>query len=190
MTTETRRYTNVAALLHWIIALLVLSNFAVAWRMEGLKGVAQFEAYQWHKSIGITVLLLTLLRIVWRLTHRPPPYEATLKAWEQTLARITHSVFYVLLVAIPVAGWIMVSASKYNIPTLLYGVIPWPHIAPIHGADMAARTRIAEVANGMHENLAFAMLVLAGLHIAGALKHQFLDGDGTFMRMIPGRRGA
>lgn len=181
------RYTGVAILLHWVIALLVVMNVALGFRMGQLKGLAQFELFQIHKSIGITILLLTIARIAWRLTHRAPPYEPTLKAWERTVASLTHNAFYVLLLALPLSGWIIVSASKYNIPTLLYGMVPWPHIAPIHDATMPARDHIAQVGSGTHEVLAFTMLALVALHVLAALKHQFLDGDDTLWRMIPGK---
>ena len=185
--TNSGRYTGVAILLHWAIALLVVMNIALGFRMGQLKGLEQFQLFQLHKSIGITIFLLTIARIAWRLTHRPPPYGPALKPWERTLATLTHGVFYVLMVALPLSGWIIVSASKYNIPTLLYGAVPWPHIAPIHGAAMPARERIAEVGIGTHELLAFTMLALVVLHVLAALKHQFLDGDDTLWRMTPGK---
>ncbi len=188
--TVSTRYTNVAIALHWTIALLVIGNLVLGLRLESFKGLSQFQMYQLHKSIGISVLLLTLVRIAWRLTHKPPPYEPTLKNWERRLATATHHVFYFALIAMPLTGWIVVSASKYNIPTMLFGVIPWPHIAPIHAADATTRLRIDTVSAGTHEVIAFSMIALVLLHVAGAVKHLVVDGDGTVARMIPGKRNA
>ena len=186
--TTTTRYTNVAIALHWAIALLVIGNLVLGLQLESFKGIDRFAMYQLHKSFGISVLLLTVARIAWRLSHRPPPYEATLKSWERRAATATHSAFYVLLIALPLTGWIMVSASKWNIPTKLFGIVGWPHIAPIHAADAAARANIEGVSNQTHELIAYTMIALVLLHILGAIKHVVVDGDGTVARMIPGRR--
>ncbi len=179
------RYTRIAMLLHWAIALLILTNLALGLRLEGLKGGQQFAAFQLHKSIGITVLLLSLARIGWRLAHRPPPFSERLSALERLAASITHSLFYALMLLLPLTGWVLVSASRYNIPTLLYGIIPWPHIGAIRGASAEYRTSIESAATATHETLAYTMIALVALHVAGALKHQFYDRDGTMLRMLP-----
>ena len=185
--TLTTRYTNVAIALHWTIAFLIIGNLVLGLQLDSFKGIDRFAMYQLHKSFGISVLLLTVVRIAWRLTHRPPPYEATLKAWERRAATATHSLFYIAMIAMPLTGWIMVSASKWNIPTMVFGVVPWPHIAPIHTADTATRAQIDAVSNQTHELIGYAMIALIALHILGAIKHVVVDGDGTFARMIPTR---
>ena len=179
------RYSRTAALLHWAIAGLVLANIMVGLRMTGLKGMAQFSQYQLHKSLGITIFVLTLVRIGWRITHRPPPIGNVLTAFERVASRGVHTAFYIVLVALPLSGWMLVSASRYNIPTLLFGTVPWPHIAPIHAAAAASRVRMEAVAGTTHEVLAWSMIALAALHISAALKHQFFDRDGTLARMLP-----
>lgn len=185
--TLTTRYTNVAIALHWTIAFLIIGNLVLGLQLESFKGTDRFAMYQLHKSLGISVLLLTVVRIAWRLSHKPPPYEATLKPWERRAATATHSLFYILLIAMPLTGWIMVSASKWNIPTMVFGVVRWPHIAPIHAADTATRAQIDAVSNQTHELIGYTMIALVALHVLGAIKHVVVDGDGTFARMIPGR---
>lgn len=179
------RYGTVAILLHWTIAALVIANIVLGLRMGGAVGLTQFALFQLHKSIGITVLVLSVARIAWRLSHRPPALASTLTDVEQRAARAVHAGFYVWMIALPVTGWIMVSASRLNIPTLLYGKLPWPHIAPVHAASAAERVRIESVAGTTHEVLAYAMIALVALHVAGALKHHFVDRDGTLARMLP-----
>lgn len=180
------RYTRTAMLFHWSIALLILGNLFLGLRLEGLKGASQFAAFQLHKSIGISILLLTLGRIAWRLTHRPPPLLETLSPLERTAANVVHKSFYALMLAMPLTGWAIVSASKYNIPTLLFGALSWPHIAPIHNASSATRSQVDAVAGTTHETLAWLMIALVALHVAGALKHQLFDRDGALLRMLPG----
>jgi cytochrome b561 len=180
--------------LHWAIALLIIGNLALGLRMGSAKGLAQFELFQLHKSIGIAVLGLTVARIAWRVTHRAPRWPDTLSGGEQRLARLTHGALYVLMMALPITGWIVVSASKYNIPTVLFGHITWPHIEAIHAASPTDRLRIEAISASTHEILAWSMIALVALHILGAVKHILLDDDSTavFGRMLPvGRnRGA
>ncbi|PTQ09782.1 cytochrome B [Sphingomonas oleivorans] len=180
------RYSGVAKLLHWLIAALILANILLAWRMEGSPGAVRYAIFQLHKSIGITVLLLTLIRIGWRLTHRPPPLSAHLARWERTLAHIVHHGFYLLMLGLPLTGWLLVSTSPTRIATLLYGTIPWPHI-PVPAASAASANELAEFG---HESLAYLAYLLIVLHVAGALKHHIIDRDGELGRMLPGRATA
>jgi cytochrome b561 len=179
------RYGLVAMLLHWLIALAVLAMLALGFVMgEVREGSAlQFQLFQWHKSIGITILLLTVLRLTWRLMNRQPPFPPTMRPWERALARATHFGFYVLLFALPLSGWAMVSTSPLGIPTLLYGVVPWPNL------PWAARAENPEALEATlseaHELLAFGMIALLVLHVAGALRHHFLLHDTVLRRMLP-----
>ena len=186
MTPEKAGYTGVAVVLHWLIAALLVFEVALGLNMEGAKGADKFAVFQLHKSVGITILLLVLLRIVWRFYRRPPPLNAS--GWERALAYIVHGAFYLILLALPVSGWIIVSASKIAVPTLLYGTIPWPHL-PGFGA-MAAATKQVWEATGefVHTNLVNVIYLLVALHVAGALKHHFIDRDSEFARMAPGTR--
>lgn len=179
------RYGLVAMILHWLIALAVLAMLALGFVMgEVREGSAlQFQLFQWHKSIGITILLLTVLRLAWRLMNRQPPFPPTMRPWERAFARATHFGFYVLLFALPLSGWAMVSTSPLGIPTLLYGVVPWPNL------PWAARAENPEALEAIlseaHELLAFGMIALLVLHVAGALRHHFLLRDTVLRRMLP-----
>ena len=186
--TTSVRYTGVAIALHWLIALCVFGLLAVGFWMtdaieEEASRQAAFTAYQWHKTFGIMVLLLTALRLVWRLTHRAPPLPPGMPAWQQAAAKVSHWGFYALTLAVPLAGWAMVSASPYGFPTMLFGVIEWPHIGPL--TRVADKQAVAEALSETHEYLAIALLVLIGLHVAAAVKHQWLDRDGLLARMLP-----
>src|SRR3954464_7035973 len=115
-----QRYSSVAIVLHWTIAALIILQLTLSYRMQGRSPEA-FAVVQFHKSIGITVLLLSLVRLAWRLIHPPPPEPATLVGWEKTLSAVVHWAFYVVMIGMPLTGWVMVSASRIELPTLLYG---------------------------------------------------------------------
>src|SRR5580658_6842815 len=121
-------YSSVAIGLHWLIALAMLTNIGLAWYFGTLPRAAQIGPVQLHKSIGITVLLLTLIRIGWRLVNAPPPLPDTMAVWEKGAAKANHLLFYLLMLGMPLSGWAMVSASPLIRvhPTVLYGVVPWP----------------------------------------------------------------
>ncbi|MBI1238963.1 MAG: cytochrome b [Alphaproteobacteria bacterium] len=179
-----RRYGTVAMLLHWTIALLILSLIAVGLYMSGLPNSdpQKFELYQLHKSFGLTVLALSVVRVVWRLMHPVLPLPAGMKTWERVLAYATHIAFYVLMFAIPLFGWAMVSASPLQIPTFYFGLFQVPHlpVAP-EGGDRDLAGAFAE----LHEILALSTLAVLALHIAGALKHHFIERDDVLIRMLP-----
>lgn len=173
------RYSTGAIAFHWIIALLIAFNYVAAWMAEDLPKEQAGALMGNHKAVGITILLLTVLRILWRITHRPPAFLTSLQPWEAMLSRVTHALFYVLMIGIPLAGWLMHSAYSGGAPVNAFGVFSYP------GLPLAADKAGAHTAGEVHEILATAMLVLAGLHVLGALKHQFLDRDGSLARMLP-----
>jgi len=179
------RYSSVAILLHWTIAALILLNIWYGWRMSGLKGMAQFELFQLHKSIGITVLLLSIVRLGWRLIHPAPPYPAIMTPIERLAACAMHWVLYGFMIVLPLTGWIIVSASAYNLPTVLFKTVPWPHLGFIHDLPMAARLTIDTRFATIHEWLAWSLLALAAFHAAAALKHHFWNRDDVLSRMLP-----
>jgi cytochrome b561 len=184
----TRRstYSSVAIGFHWLIAALMLTNIGLAWYFGTLKGPAEVAPLGLHKSIGITVLLLTVLRIGWRFTSRPPPLPATMKPWERWAARTTHFVFYGLMLGMPLSGWAMVSASpliKVH-PTVLYGVVPWPAF-PYPHLDSDTLHDIRHLMATTHGTLALIAYAMIALHVAAALKHQLIDRDDVLARMIP-----
>lgn len=185
--TTTRRYTGVAIALHWLIAVAVLTNLALGWLMGSAEGATKFTLFQLHKSVGITVLSLTVLRVAWRLIHAPPPYPETMPRWERVSAKSTHLLFYALMIVMPMTGWVIVSASPFNIPTLLYGVIPWPHLGFVHDLPLAQRHSIEDGVATTHTLLAYLFAALAALHVAAALKHRFVSRDDVLSSMLPGR---
>lgn len=180
-TTTLGRYSHGAIALHWIIAILIMLNFVVAWMAEDAPKADAAVMMGNHKAIGISVLLLTVVRILWRLGHRPPPLLETLKSWEAALAKVTHSLFYVLMLAVPLAGWGLHSAAR-GTPVSLFGLVAFPAM-PV-GSDKPTIGLFHE----LHELTATLMLVLLGLHVLAALKHQFLDRDLTMRRMVPWAR--
>lgn len=178
-TNSTARYSRGAIILHWLIALLIIGNFVGAWTSEDLPRDQRMIMMGYHKATGIVILLLTLVRIGWRLINPPPPLVETLKTWEAALARVTHALFYVLMLAVPLAGLGLHSAFAQGKPVSIFGLFDFPAL-PV-GIDKPTIGLFHE----LHEVTATAMLVLLGLHVAAALKHQFLDRDGTLARMKP-----
>lgn len=180
------RYSSVAIILHWLIALLILANILIAWKFGAMKpGLAYFQIIQLHKSIGITVLLLSVLRLVWRLMNPPPPLPQQMPAWEKLAAAAVHWGFYVVMLGMPLSGWAMVSTSKYNLPTLLYGKIPWPHIGFLHALAQPGKEAVSRWSQTAHGALAWMAYALIVLHVGAALKHAFLDRDEVVSRMVP-----
>ncbi|HEX6860595.1 MAG TPA: cytochrome b [Caulobacteraceae bacterium] len=180
------RYSMVAMVLHWAIAILLIWNVPIAWNAEDLKGLAHVRALQPHKTIGITVLILSVLRLLWRLAVKPPRMPDTLAPWERRLARVVHVLFYVAIIGLPLSGWAMVSAGKLSdaFPIML-GPVRWPTL-PMNawfGSDVRDVHEALEV---VHDLLGKATIYgLIPLHILGALKHQFIDKADELGRMIP-----
>lgn len=168
------RYSRGAILLHWIIAGLLAVNIAIGFGMGN--DASSFALVQFHKSLGISILLLTLARIAWRITHKPPPPAE--KGPLGALAKAVHVLLYAFMLGAPLTGWALVSTSSLNVPTMLFGVVPWPHL-PL---DPAINEGVEEA----HELLAFLGIGLFALHVAGALKHHFVNRDGVMARMAPG----
>jgi cytochrome b561/polyisoprenoid-binding protein YceI len=172
---EQVRYSTGAIVLHWLLALALAFQVALGFAMPHA-GPHSFVPMQLHKSVGIAILLLTLLRLAWRLARRPP--EAVETGWTAAAARIVHGAFYAVLVLGPLTGWIIVSTAPLHVPTVLFGVVPWPHL-PLPSTLNAPTEEV-------HEALGWIALALFGLHVAGALRHQFLLRDPVIRRMAPG----
>ncbi len=183
---QVSHYSLLAVLLHWAIALLILANIGVGLVFESLgRGLAAFRLIQLHKSLGLTVLALTALRLGWRLANPPPPL--ILPLWQKRVSGLVHLSLYALMFALPLTGWIMVSASPLNLPTLYFGVLAVPHIAPVHALAAPARKAVGDAADGAHIALVWAACALIALHVAAALKHQVFDRDDVLARMLPAR---
>jgi cytochrome b561 len=190
MSATSDRYSAVAIVLHWAIAILLIYNLYLGLAYAGAHGMARFTVLQLHKSVGFTVLALAVLRLVWRLVRRPPAFHNGMKPWERRAAEIVHGLFYAILFVMPITGWIIVSASPTNIPTLLYKTLPFPFLGFIHSQPMPARRVIENDVGQAHVLLAFFTMALIVLHVAAALKHQFRDKDGVLYRMVPFLRPA
>lgn len=178
-TSSAARYSRGAVVLHWLIAALIVVNFVVAWVHESLP---KDERVVWmgnHKAIGITVLLLTVVRIGWRLTHTPPPLVETLKAWEVALTRVVHSLFYLVMLALPLSGWAMHSAASQGKP------VGWFSLFDIPALPVAYDKPTIGMFHEGHEVFATLMLALLAIHVVAAFKHLHVDKDGTMRRMIP-----
>ncbi|MDR3532879.1 MAG: cytochrome b [Rhodopila sp.] len=178
------RYNTVSLVLHWVIALGILALICIGLTMThlGLAPMRKFQLYQLHKSIGITVLLAVFLRIVWRLTHRPPPLPA-MPLIEKAAAEGTHWLLYVLMLVMPLTGWALVSVSPFNLPTVLYGLIPWPHL-PVF-PELTNKVQVEAVMKIIHGKLGWFLTALIALHAGAALRHQFILRDGILLRMLP-----
>lgn len=189
------RYSTVAIALHWAIALLIILQIIGGFYLEDFAHEVRKAAaddprraqiqdmYQVHKSFGITILVLSLGRLVWRLGHKPPPLPAAMPAWEKFAARAVHVLFYVLMIGAPLGGWAIVSTSSFNVPTVIFGIFELPHLPFFNGLE--DKEDIHELFEEMHELAAFAILGLLGLHVAAALKHHFFNRDGVLASMAP-----
>jgi cytochrome b561 len=187
-----QKYTRVAVLLHWSIALLILANVALgltaALLPDGaLSDTAIRLVIDTHKSIGITVLGLAILRVLWRLTHRPPPLPAEFPGWERAAAHVAHVALYVLIFAMPLTGWLHDSAwvAAASHPMYLYGLVPWPRIGFIMSLDPATKDQLHNQFGALHTACSYALYGVLALHIAGALKHQWIDRHSVLRRMMP-----
>jgi len=181
-----RRYNRVAMALHWIIALAIISMIPFGWWMSDLpNSLDKLQYYQLHKSAGLTVLVLSLVRLGWRLTHRVPPFPPGMAGWERTAATAAHWGFYVLMIAMPLAGWAMVSASPIGVPTDYFFLFHWPHLPVLPDLPEATRERLNETFEFIHSKMAWAFIALLVLHVGAALKHQFHERVDLLQRMIP-----
>ncbi len=179
------RYSTVAVFFHWLIALLFTGMVGAGFYMTGLSDSdlsLKFSLYQWHKSFGITIMVLTVFRLGWRLTHAPP-HGGSPHAGRQQIAKAAHILLYFLTLAIPLAGWAMVSASPFNIPTLLFGEFHWPHIVFLD--DLSDRASAESTLKLIHKILAYGTAVLVLGHVTAALHHHFILRDDTLAKMIP-----
>ncbi len=179
--TQSRRYSGVAMLLHWLIAIAVIVNWRIAEAAEHAATQEDAGAIMGnHFALGMTILVLTVLRLVWRIIHRPPPLSDRLAGWEKALARVTHGLFYLLLIGLPLGGWFAMSAYGRSID--IWGIFQWPAL------PLAENPDLAEQVFEIHASGGTAMLALIGLHILGVLKHMFFDKDGNLWRMLPFRQ--
>jgi cytochrome b561 len=183
----TANYTLVAIILHWVMAMGIAALAIMGLAMVHLKlePMRLFQLYQLHKSIGITVLVAALFRLAWRLTHRPPPLPASMPAIERTAAAGGHLMLYAFLFVLPLTGWALVSSSVFNLPTVLYGIVPWPDLPGF--ATLTTKAPVEAALKVIHGYASYALMALACVHALAALRHHFIIKDDVLRRMLPRR---
>lgn len=172
------KYTTTAIFFHWTIAALMICGATIGLTMTGIPHVTpeKLRFYVWHKSLGVTVFALAALRIAWRATHPAPPLPAQMGAWQRSAAQLVHLLLYLLMLAIPVAGYLDSCAA--GAPIVYWGMVKLPRlISPDPTLKLVFRT--------VHLSLNYALLVFVAAHVAAAVKHQWLDRDHLLSRMLP-----
>jgi cytochrome b561 len=173
------RYSRTAIALHWLMAVMILASLSLGLYMVDLSISPQkLKYYSWHKWAGVTIFVLAAVRLLWRLTHRAPTMPA-MPRWQALAAHTTHFLLYVAFFAAPLTGWLFSSAKGFQ--TVYFGVIPLPDLIDKNDA-------LAEIFKQSHVAITYALGALVALHIAAALKHQFINKDGLLLRIMPGRK--
>jgi cytochrome b561 len=171
------RYSAVAKTFHWIIAALIVTQFVLAYSADDLPiGIHKLALLARHKSFGMTILMLAVLRLAWRLWNPPPALPEGMTALERNLARATHAAFYVLLFAMPLTGWMMSSAKNYSVSW--FGLFTWPNL-------VGKNEGVFDALRSTHHILSYLLFAIAVLHILAALKHHFWNKDDVLVRMLP-----
>lgn len=178
--TDNARYNNVAIALHWVMAIAFILMLGSGFALEYLEipKALKFSMFQWHKSLGVLLLIAFFLRIFWRLLHKPPALTG-FPRWEAILSKLGHVGLYVCMLAMPLSGWFMVSASVYGLPTIVFNAFEWPHIPGIAG-----NTDIQQIARLAHTVFAFGFTALIIGHIAAVIKHSVWDKHPVLYRML------
>ncbi len=175
--TDTASFTRPAKVLHWLMGALIIATFLLGLIMVDMSfSPTKLKYFSYHKWLGVTVLLLACLRLLWRLGHRPPPYPASMPAWQQQAAHGLHGLLYLLFFAVPLSGYLYSLASGY--PVVYLGLFQLPVL-------IDANPELKPLLKTIHYWLAMSMAGSVGLHLAAALKHQFIDRDATMRRMLP-----
>lgn len=174
------RYTRTAISLHWLVALGLFGAFGLGLYMTDLPlSPYKLKLYSWHKWAGVSLFLLVLFRLGWRLGHPPPPLPMSMPAILRVIARLTHALLYVLMIAIPLSGWLMSSAKGFQ--TVWFGLLPLPDL-------VAKNAELGDQLQWLHMTLNYALAALVIAHIGAALKHRFIDRDDILSRMLPSAR--
>lgn len=174
------RYTSTAIALHWLMALMIIANFALGVFMTDIPGLtpAKLRYFSWHKWAGVTILLVATVRLLWRLSHTPPALPDTMPGWEKLAARASHLLLYVLLFAVPLSGYFYTLAA--GVPVVYFGVIELPVL-------IAKNPALKPVLEGVHYWLNMLLAATVAVHVLAALKHQWIDHDSVLRRMLPVR---
>lgn len=171
------QYTGTAKVLHWLMALLIIGLFALGQYMSDLSmSPRKLQLYSWHKWVGVTVFFLLLVRIGWRITHQPPALPEQMSKLQRITSHVGHTALYLLMIGIPISGWLMSSAKGYQ--TVWFGVLPIPDLL---GKDKQLGDALAELHGALNSLLMFIVVI----HVLAALKHHFIDRDNILRRMLP-----
>lgn len=174
---STTSYTRTAIALHWLLAFGLVGTFMVGVYMHELPlSPDKLKIYSWHKWAGVTLFMLAVLRLLWRFSHRPPAAPGHMPRWQQLVAEAVHYLLYLLMLAIPLSGWLMSSAKGFQV--VYFGVLPIPDLI---GKNPDLGNFLKEV----HETLNFLLLGLVAAHAAAAIKHHLIDRDDVLSRMLP-----
>jgi cytochrome b561 len=173
----TRSWGSVSKALHWIIVLLIINQWVIGMRADALPlGLAKLQVLAWHKSFGITILALAVVRLVWRWMNPVPDLTSETRPWERALAKISHLLLYALIFALPLSGWLMSSAK--NFPVSWFNLLQLPDL-------VAPNEALFEQLRSLHHTLFAVLVAVAVVHAAGALKHHFVDRNDVLRRMLP-----
>jgi cytochrome b561 len=175
--TQAQHYTRSAILLHWLTAALIVVSVCIGLYMVELKlSPLKLKLYSWHKWVGVTIFLIAAARLIWRARHPAPALPPNTPQWQRAAAAISHWALYVLLICIPISGWLM--SSAFGVTVKYFGVIPLP--------DLVEKNKeLAESLKLLHEALVYTMLTLVATHVAAAIKHHVVDRDNVLHRMLP-----
>jgi cytochrome b561 len=174
---QTDNYTRTAIGLHWLIAIAIVATFGVGFYMHDLPLTPEkLKIYSWHKWAGVTIFMVVWFRLIWRFIHRPPGPPVGMPAWQHVVAELAHRFIYILMIAIPVSGWLMSSAKGFQ--TVYFGVLP---LADLLTKDKELGSLLAVV----HTMLNFTLIGLVMGHAGAAIKHHFIDRDDVLIRMLP-----
>jgi cytochrome b561 len=170
-------YTRTAIVLHWLIAIAIVASFSVGLYMHELPlSPIKLKIYSWHKWAGVTIFLLVLFRLAWRIKHHPPAPPAGMPAWQHIAAELVHGMIYILMILVPLSGWLMSSAKGFQ--TVYFGILPLPDL-------LEKNKELGETLAGVHQFLNYSLLGLVVAHAGAALKHHFIERDDVLRRMVP-----
>jgi cytochrome b561 len=171
------RFGTLARVLHWVTFLLLLASFGIGLTMVDLPlGPRKLQVYSWHKWVGVTVFLITILRVGWRCASPPPPFPGSMPGWQTVAAQLSHAGLYVLLLIMPISGWVM--SSALGLSTAYFGLVPLPDL-------VAPNRELGQALIFLHNLLGLALAILISIHIVAALYHHFVLKDDIARRMLP-----
>ena len=177
---DAQRYTRPAIALHWLMAWIIIAVYFLGLSIDELPvGPDRIQVIGWHKWLGVTIAFLWGFRVLWRAGHRPPALPTSSPAWQNSVSHLVHIALYILMIAIPVSGWLMSSAKGYT--TNFFGLFDLPNL-------LAKDKELGHTLKEVHEVLANSLIALVGLHIGAALKHQIIDKDNLLDRMRPAKK--